>query len=468
MTSPYHSFLTREKHTSILPINWDKLPDNVVKALLPHQKQALRAAIEENDGRFLVAAGMGCGKTLIGLVFAYLYTGSVLFITSKTILQCWIDEDEKWGLNDKEKMIEVTGKTKLTDRMCITFDIAKKNKCVLERKWDIIVVDECHRIKGESQRSKNLIPMLENCGALLLLSGTPEESRTIELYNPLHCLFPRVFDNRKTFLQWFSEGYEDQFGNWIENKWRRSPNISELNMILKSVMYRITKAQALPNLPPKRRYKVIIEGDEDDQSALDNAEQQRVSFRNLKECERTKRIRQVHSNKTNILGGEIKAKASLAWTRDLIEKHPNEKIIFFAKHLNVIEIMKEGLKDYEHVVITGSTRPKLRKQHIKSIADPLSTVRIAFLTIDSCGTGITLCPGANIAVMLEMDYTPSIMEQAEDRLHRIGCITTVLIFWLFLKKSLDASVLSTLQNKHDLNKEVLDGISHSKIEFIDL
>ena len=82
---------------------------------------------------------------------------------------------------------------------------------------------------------------------------------------------------------------------------------------------------------------------------------------------------------------------------------------------------------------------------------------MALLSINACAFGLTLT-AASTVVFGELGWTPSLMQQAEDRAHRIGQQNSVNIYYLYGPGTLDDGVFQMLSKKNNLISHSLDGI----------
>jgi len=86
---------------------------------------------------------------------------------------------------------------------------------------------------------------------------------------------------------------------------------------------------------------------------------------------------------------------------------------------------------------------------------------IAILALTASSQGITLT-AASTVVFAEMNWTPGIMVQAEDRAHRIGQVQSVNVYYLFGENTVDAMIYPRLKLKSEVFASILDG---KKTEF---
>jgi SWI/SNF-related matrix-associated actin-dependent regulator 1 of chromatin subfamily A len=83
-------------------------------------------------------------------------------------------------------------------------------------------------------------------------------------------------------------------------------------------------------------------------------------------------------------------------------------------------------------------------------------VRLFLGSIRAAGMGITLT-AASTVVFVELDWTPAMMMQSEDRLHRIGQHSPVLVQHLVIDGSIDSKMAHILIDKQAVMDAALDG-----------
>jgi SWI/SNF-related matrix-associated actin-dependent regulator 1 of chromatin subfamily A len=60
-------------------------------------------------------------------------------------------------------------------------------------------------------------------------------------------------------------------------------------------------------------------------------------------------------------------------------------------------------------------------------------------------------------VFAEMNWTPGIMIQAEDRAHRIGQVSSVSVYYLYGEETIDNLIYPRLRLKSEVIATVVDG-----------
>ena len=96
------------------------------------------------------------------------------------------------------------------------------------------------------------------------------------------------------------------------------------------------------------------------------------------------------------------------------------KAIIFAHHRAVLDGIQDQIEKLKikFIRIDGSIDAEARQAHIDRFQND-EEVKVAILSITAAGTGFNLT-AASLCVFAEMHWTPAIMLQAEDRIHRIG------------------------------------------------
>lgn len=198
----------------------------------PYQQKVIEAALPHYG--FALFLEQRVGKTLTSLWLAQKWgCETILIICPKKAIPVWHKEIKLVGL--PAKGITVIGFE--------AFRIAQK-KGTFPLKYDLLIVDESHRIKERSsQQTKACWAVGKHCQRRLILSGSPQGNGMEDYYAQLRLIRPDIFPTWKAF----SERYLI-----IENKWRQGmddpfpqitgyKNQDEFKQILKSISYRVTR-----------------------------------------------------------------------------------------------------------------------------------------------------------------------------------------------------------------------------------
>eukprot|EP00889_Picochlorum_renovo_P008074 jgi/Picre1/35104/NNA_002567.t1 len=136
----------------------------------------------------------------------------------------------------------------------------------------------------------------------------------------------------------------------------------------------------------------------------------------------------------------------------------DQKFLVFAHHtvlLDAVEHSCNRKKGCKYIRIDGSTPASSRAGLVQSFQTD-DSVRVAILSIKAAGVGLTMT-AASTVVFAEMTWTPGEIIQAEDRAHRIGQASSVNVYFLHIKDSIDDVIWNTIQSKLENLGQTLDG-----------
>ena len=73
----------------------------------------------------------------------------------------------------------------------------------MQFQWDLLIVDEGHRLKNAESRLAEILRSYR-FKHRVLLTGTPIQNSLGELWSLLNFVLPRVFNSSETFDEWFA------------------------------------------------------------------------------------------------------------------------------------------------------------------------------------------------------------------------------------------------------------------------
>jgi cell wall-associated NlpC family hydrolase len=136
-----------------------------------------------------------------------------------------------------------------------------------------------------------------------------------------------------------------------------------------------------------------------------------------------------------------------------------EKFLIFGHHRAVLDGIEETVKKNKigYIRIDGQTQPKKRDDYVRKFQED-KQCKCAILSILAAGTGYTMTASSTV-IFAELHFTPGILLQAEDRVHRIGQkASSVSIKYLIGRGTLDDTQLwPLLEKKVDVVGEAIDG-----------
>ena len=443
--------IRRKKNDEILDYTVDTkernpndLPEKIRKSLYNFQMEGIKFGINHHC-RFLLADEMGVGKTLQAISLAYIYRESwpVLVVCPGSMKYNWKGEIQTWlGLKDYRINIINSSRQKLSQEAyfyIISYDLMRNViRKMRQMTFDFVILDEAHSIKNkDSLRAKNILPIAVRAKRLIIMTGTPLLAKPYEGYPLLYALRPDIF----CYFKKFAYRYCDPQPTPMGINWSGTSNTKELHWILSCLMVRRLKSDVLNQLPPKRRQKIEIATNEKVIHELKRTRKNVKGRKGTLEC--------------YTLTSKAKIEGVLAYISDIIDA--KEKFIVFAYHHEMLDALEKLCKEkrIDYMRIDGTTKQETRYQYVNYFQLNKSC-QVAILSIIAASTGITLT-AAHMVIFAELTWTPSIMIQAEDRVHRIGQKSEFVdIKYLYGKETLDDFILDKLQKKLTIVSTTLD------------
>ncbi|KAI9196173.1 hypothetical protein LWI28_021634 [Acer negundo] len=458
---------------------YDQIPNHIESKLLPFQRDGVRFALQ-HGARILLADEMGLGKTLqaIAVTTCVREFWPVLIIAPSSLRLHWASTIQQWLNIPSSDIVVVLSQSAGSNRSgfsivssntkssihldglfnVISYDLVPKLQNILmESDFKVVIADESHFLKNaQAKRTTATLPIIKKAKYALLLSGTPALSRPIELFKQLEALYPDVYKNVHEYGNRYCKGA-------VFGMYQGASNHEELhNMIKATVMIRRLKKDVLSELPVKRRQQVFLD------LAAKDMKQINALFRELevvkgkiKACTSEEEIQSLKFVQKNLINkiytdsAEAKIPAVLDYLETIIEA--GCKFLIFAHHQPMLDSIHQFFlkKKVRCIRIDGGT-PAASRQGLVTDFQEKDDIRAAVLSIKAGGVGLTLT-AASTVIFAELSWTPGDLIQAEDRVHRIGQVSSVNIYYLLANDTVDDIIWDVVQNKLDNLGQMLDG-----------
>lgn len=340
--------------------------------------------------------------------------------------------------------------------------------------YDVVILDEAHFCKSEiSKRTMVSMAFASEASKKVFMTGTPMLNRPIELWPLISTLDGDTWSNRNKFATYFCNRHlekifykpKDRFTGaqkdarsknvWVENG---AEHIDELNSALRTtIMIRRDKSQVLSQLPEKTVQTVELP------ITCREVAEELDAWKTL--C---RRYGDEQEALTKLLGGTLGldidtmakvrqnvALAKVPYVAEFVSNYveQGEKVIVMAHHKAVVDALMEAFAEHNPVKVVGGMSAEDKQKSVDSFQKDVDT-KVFVGNIRAAGVGLTLTASSTV-VFAELDFTPGVMEQCEDRAHRIGQKHSVNVFRLVLKDSLDSYLLEMLKSKSDISEELL-------------
>jgi len=426
--------------------------------LLNFQKEGLDFLLK-SSGNALLADEMGLGKTVetLSYVATEKRTFPVLVVAPLVTLTNWEREIEKF-LKKKSRngrIIESespsvtlirTGKPQelpKADIYVINYELLlKRNDDLAKLGIKTIVCDEVQNLRSKTTQKYKAIKKLAALPSVLYrigLSGTPIYNRGSEIWPIIDIIKPGLLGSFKEFCEYFC--YVNEKGKAIVLENKRASLRHELQ---KHVMLRRKKSDVLKELKDKVRYKEVIASDtdyyleeldkiwkklEEEQKNAETAFSKSASYQRAIQSERQ-------------IAGIAKLPHVINFVKNIMEIE--ESVVVFCHHRAIHTLLHKSLQEFSPVSIIGGQTDSFRQDQIDKFQNGESKLMIAGLRAGNVGINLTR---AKYVIFAELDWSPAIHRQAEDRLHRIGQKNTVFAYYLIGNGTLDDHVADILVDK---------------------
>ncbi len=300
--------------------------------------------------------------------------------------------------------------------------------------FQTVVFDEIQELRHTGTEKYSAASLLsESCERVMGLSGTPIYNQGGEIWNVVNILDFHFLGDYESFTREWCAGY----GNNIVLK----PDLLGDHLRREGLMLRRTKQEVLPELPEKRR--LVQQIDADDvlyQRLMQPVTEKLTRWRTDTELTASQRalLEDQISQEARQATGIAKAPFVCQFVRALLSA--GEKVLLFAHHHAVMDIIKKELKTEHPVFITGRETSAQKEQAVDRFMEGRS---------DLCCISLRAASGLNLqratcVVFGELDWSPAVHSQAEDRAHRIGQRDSLLCYYLVSPKGSDEHIQEAL------------------------
>ncbi len=455
--------------------------------LMPHQAQ-LVAAAASGHRTFLLADEPGLGKTAQALLAAQAANAYPLLAVVPNVVKAnWAHEAGLWTPNRPATVIHGDGDTidGFADIVIVNYEVLDRHVGWLgDLGFRGMVVDEAHFIKNKtSQRSQHVLELSERIRSriarplLMALTGTP--------------LINDIEDFRAIW----------QFLGWIDDKKPLAELMDSLEetglepgdpgfypaarrCVVDLGIVRRRKVDVAADLPARRIADLPVELDDEAGRSIRRAERElarrlvsryesalanrtsgrvvegidhdlvrRVATWEREDTTTSKSDENVFSMMRRI--GQAKAGLAADYAAQLARSVG--KVVFFAKHVDVMDVAEETFakRGIRFSSIRGDQTPASRKKNIDAfVNDP--EVSVVVCSLMAAGVGLNLQVASNL-VLAELSWTDAEQTQAIDRIHRIGQEEPVTAWRIIAAQTIDTRIAGLIDSKAGLAARALDG-----------
>lgn len=387
--------------------------------LLPHQQEGVKFIL--NNSSAFVCDDMGMGKTRT-VIEAMIQRSQfpILVICPSALKLNWRNEIARWVGID----LEIDNLNQ--DIIITNYERMNKYKFEIQALHiKQLVLDESHSFKEESSKRTQLaLAWSRKIPYKILISGTPMLNRPRELITQMEILNNiHKVGGREKFLEKYCNPRHSQYG--ID--YSGCSDLQELHQTMNGIWLRRTKDDLENKLPTKTIVPIPI---------IELNQPAPTSFRDIERYDRAVLYK--------------KLDASVDFIEQLLER--DEKVVVFVHHKDIGKAL--NMKFPEASVIVGGQSPVHRQLNIDNFQ--LHDTQIIICSLQASAVGLTLT-ASRCAVFIEYPWSPALLSQAQDRVHRLGQDKDVFIFYLYGQGSIDEYRLNTNSFKKAVIDYIVDG-----------
>lgn len=442
-------------------------------------KAALRV-LRDMKGRALLADEVGLGKTIEAALILkeYVMRGLVhraLILVPASLTTQWREElltkfDLPFVIHGRR---EGWSEAPFVIASLDTAKMARNRERIIQGRYDMVVVDEAHRLRNHQTLAWKFVSQL-SARYLLQLTATPVQNDLRELYNLVTLLKPGTLGTYRSFRRHFM----------VRGDKRLPKNTPELSQLLQKVMIRTTRSSTAIQFPKRhvlthtfplsehernlydgvtdfvRRRVAAAPGNDFSRwhfvamvlqkeigssvrAALRTLERARADYRYRPEWDELDRLIE--------LARQAGDGAKLAGLMDLVRQAP-DKVIVFTQFRTTLEYIARHLQadGFTVSIFHGALTAAEKDAAIEDFRD---RARI-LLSTEAGGEGRNL-QFCRMVINYDLPWNPMKVEQRIGRVHRLGQTQDITIHNFCSDETVEAYVLEILHKKINMFELVI-------------
>jgi SNF2 family DNA or RNA helicase len=460
------------------------LRPDAAAVLRPYQAEAVRwlGHLARWGLGGILADEMGLGKTVMALVHFFGREGAaaavaegsrkapILVVCPSSLIFNWLDECRRFfpgveavGLYGEAPAAREALIEKGCDLLITSYALLRRDREALEaRELSAVVLDEAQHIKNASSQTAQAAFALR-AAERWVLTGTPVENRLTDIWSLFHFLLPQLLGGEEPFREEFADPI---------SRGEEEP-LAKLRARVRPFLLRRTKAQVLPDLPPRIEQveRAPMTGF---QRGLYEAELLRArtdlegadpSRARLQLLQALTRLRQVACHPRLLLEEEEIAKlgeeageatgGKFELLGELLDECIEEghRVLLYSQWTSMLDLIEERLEERGVVRcrLDGSTRD--REGEVRRFAREAS-IPVFLISLKAGGFGLNLTQ-ADTVILYDPWWNPAAEDQAAARAHRMGQTLPVHVHKLITAGTVEEKVLDLQARKRDLAGRII-------------
>ncbi len=454
----------KQKLLDFREINTVALPETITATLRPYQVEGYKWLhfLDEFGWGGCLADDMGLGKTLQVITFlreikARRAGALSLVVVPTSLLFNWQAEVQKFCPDLRLRPHHGPDRTKTAadfagyDLVLTTYGTMRSDVELFRPiVFEYIVLDESQAIKNPDSLAAKTARVLQARNRLVM-TGTPVENNTFDLYSQMEFLNPGLLGSREFF--------RTEYATPID-KHQDATKAAELRRMIYPFLLKRTKEEVAKDLPDKTETILYCE----------MGKKQRKVYETLREHYRQRiademalvgrekaaflilegllKLRQVCDSPVLLSGegdyGNDSAKLD-ELVREIEENASNHKILIFSQFLKMLDLVRTHLEQHHipYEYLDGQTTDRASKVN-RFQTD--QQCRVFLVSLKAGGVGLNLTE-ADYVYLVDPWWNPAVERQAIDRTHRIGQTRKVFAYRMICKDTVEEKILELQERK---------------------
>jgi SNF2 family DNA or RNA helicase len=455
-----------EKLLDFNEIEEQALPEGFMGTLRPYQKAGYDWINFLGTYRFggCLADDMGLGKTVTTLAMLQYQKEKgaerpSLLVMPTSLLYNWKLEAKKFTPQLRVLVYAGTYRDKNLsyfddyDLILTSYGIVRIDVDLLRMyRFNYIILDESQAIKNPASHITNAVMELE-ASHRLILTGTPLENTTMDLWTQMTFANPGLLGSQSYFRSHFQGPIEKQ---------NDTQRMRKLYALIKPFLLRRHKSQVALDLPPKVESVHYCEMAEEQEQRyeetksyyrnfiLEHIEEEGIAKSQIVVLQGLTKLRQLANHPRMIDESYEGESGKLEEIQSKLEElmSENHKVLIFSQFIRHLSILRRYLdeKGVRYAYLDGSTTD--RQEQVERFQRD-ETIKIFLISLKAGGLGLNLT-AADYVFILDPWWNPAIEAQAVDRAHRIGQQKTVFTYKFITKDSVEEKILDLQRSKQKL------------------
>lgn len=463
---------------------------SVNASLRPYQQSGFHwlQALDDLGWGGCLADDMGLGKTLQTISFLQFlkekYPGSTqLVICPTSLIFNWENEVQKfcptlkvythYGLQREFRQNHFEE----YDVVLTSYGVVRNDlEELTEFLWQYVILDESQAIKNPDARVTKAVLQLRAVNRIIL-SGTPVQNNTSDLFAQFNFLNPGLLGSREYFNREFATPI-DKFGS-------REKTL-HLKKLIHPFTLRRTKEQVAKDLPDKTVTILWCTMDASQRALynqyrdgyrkklLTKIDEQGIGKSGMDVLEGLLRLRQIcdHPALVNKTDGASSVKIE-ELTREIRENAGNHKLLIFSQFTEMLKLIRDQFEEegISYCYLDGSTSLSNRREEVTRFQED-EKINAFLISLKAGGVGLNLTV-ADYVYLVDPWWNPAAEQQAIDRAHRIGQTRKVFAYKMICKDTVEEKILRLQERKKMLADDLIQedagfvkSLSREDIEFL--